>query len=140
MVSKYDNFVKSLSVLLDAEKKIPNEIYRMGIIQWFGICFENSWKALREVLLIHGVSKAGTGSPREIIKAGYEFHFINDEKTWLDMLKRRNLTTHVYNEEIADELVTLIFEKYIAAFANLRDEINERLPLDNRGHDDCQQN
>ena len=140
VVSKYDNFVKSLSILLDAEKKIPNEIYRMGIIGQFNLTFELSWKVLREVLLIHGVSKAGTGSPREIIKAGYEFHFINDEKTWLDMLKRRNQTIHIYNEDLANELINLIFDKYIAAFTDLREEINRRLPLDNRGHDDCQQN
>ena len=139
VVRKYDNFVKCLSVLLNAEREPQNEIYRMGIIGQFNLTFELSWKALREVLLIHGVSKAGTGSPREIIKAGYEFHFLSDEETWLDMLKRRKQTSHIYDAEIADELIALIFGKYISAFINLRDEINRRLPLDNRGHDDSKQ-
>ena len=125
-VKKFDAFNKCLTVLLNAEKNISDEIYRMGIIGQFNLTFELSWKALREVLLIHGVSKAGTGSPREIIKAGYEFHFLDDEETWLDMLKRRNQTIHIYNEEIAVELVNLIFEKYIKAFVNLRDELNKR--------------
>lgn len=125
-VKKIDAFNKCLTVLLEAEKSFSDEIYRMGIIGQFNLTFELSWKALREVLLIHGVNKAGTGSPREIIKAGYEFHFLDDEETWLDMLKRRNQTTHIYNEEIAIELVNLIFDKYLSAFVNLRDELNRR--------------
>ena len=125
-VKKFDAFVKSLTVLLNAKREIDNEIYRMGIIGQFNLTFELSWKALREVLLIHGVSKAGTGSPREIIKAGYEFHFISDEETWLDMLKRRNQAIHIYDEEIAIELVNLIFDKYLSAFVNLRDELDKR--------------
>ena len=125
-LKKFDAFNKCLTVLLNAEKNISDEIYRMGIIGQFNLTFELSWKVLREVLLIHGVSKAGAGSPREIIKAGYEFHFLDEEETWLDMLKRRNQTIHIYNEEIAVELVNLIFEKYIKAFVNLRDELNKR--------------
>ena len=125
-VKKLDAFAKSLAVLSKSNKDTTDEIYRMGIIGQFHLTFELSWKALREILLLHGVSEAASGSPREIIKAGYQFHFLNDENLWLDMLKRRNLTTHVYNEDIADELVTLIFEKYIAALENLRDELNQR--------------
>ena len=125
-VKKIDNFSKCLTVLLNTEKIFNDEIYRMGVIGQFNLTFDLSWKALREVLLIHGVNKAATGSPREIIKAGYEFHFLDDEETWLDMLKRRNQTAHIYNEEIAIELVNLIFDKYLSAFVNLRDELNSR--------------
>ena len=126
-VKKLDAFAKSLAVLSKSNKDTTDEIYRMGIIGQFHLTFELSWKALREILLLHGVSEAASGSPREILKAGYQVHFLDDENLWLDMLKRRNLTTHVYNENIADELVTLIFERYIAALENLRDELNQRL-------------
>ena len=125
-VKKFDVFVKSLDVLLNAKREIDSEIYRMGIIGQFNLTFELSWKALREILLIHGVNKAVTGSPREIIKAGYEFHFISDEIIWLDMLKRRNQSIHIYDEEIAIELANLIFDKYFSAFVNLRDELDKR--------------
>ena len=129
-LKKFENFDKCLSILLSAEKEKCDEIYRMGIIGQFNLTFELSWKALREVLLIHGVNKASTGSPREILKAGYEFNFLSDEETWLDMLKRRNQSAHIYEEELAVELVNLIFEKYISAFVNLRDELKRRLPAE----------
>jgi len=88
----------------------------------------------REILIFHDVSAANSGSPREIIKLGYEFHFINDENTWLDMLKRRNQSIRVYDEEIARELVNLIFDKYIPSFISLRDEINQRKSLNDIIH------
>ena len=125
-VKKYATFVKSLAVLLRSNRNFNDEIYRMGIIGQFHLTFELSWKALREVLLIHGVSEAISGSPREIIKAGYKFNFISDENIWLDMLRRRNQAIHIYNEGIAIELVALIFDKYLSAFVNLRDELDKR--------------
>ena len=133
-MKKFDAFNKCLDVLLNAER-IDSEIYRMGIIGQFNLTFELSWKALGEILIYHGVSAAKSGSPREIIKSGYEFHFINDEETWLDMLKRRNESIHVYDEEIARELVNLIFEKYLSAFTALRDEINQRKPKEDNKND-----
>ena len=125
-VKKFDAFDRSLKILLNADKNNADEIYRMGIIGQFHLTFELAWKSLREVLIIHGVQEAQSGSPREILKAGYEFHFIDDENIWLDMLRRRNESAHIYNENIAKELVTLIFDKYTAAFINLRDVLTMR--------------
>ena len=126
IMKKYDAFIKSLAVLLRSNKNFDDEIYRMGIIGQFHLTFELSWKALREFLLIHGVSEASSGSPREIIKAAYKFNFISDEEIWLDMLRRRNQAIHIYNEDIAVELVALIFDKYLSAFINLREELDKR--------------
>lgn len=139
-VKKYEYFSKALDKLLKSATIDPpySDLELTGFIGLFSICFEQSWKALREVLLLHGVKEASTGSPREILKAGYQFHFIDDEELWLDMLKRRNLTAHIYDEDTAKKLVALIFDKYIAAFVTLRDELSRRLPLDERGRDDCQ--
>ena len=126
MIHKIEAFNRCLTILLAADRGQGDEIYRMGVIGQFNLTFELSWKALREVLLIHGVNKASTGSPREILKVGYEFNFLSDEETWLDMLKHRNQVAQIYDEKIAAELVDLIFEKYIAAFENLRDELQRR--------------
>ncbi len=125
-VKRFDAFTKSLAVLSRSNRNFNDEIYRMGIIGQFHLTFELSWKALREFLLIHGVSEANSGSPREIIKSAYKFNFLSDENIWLDMLRRRNQTIHIYDENIAIELVNLILDKYLPAFINLRDELNKR--------------
>ena len=126
VMKKIDEFIKSLAVLLRSNRDFNDEIYRMGIVGQFNLTFELSWKALREILLFHGVNKAEIGSPREIIKSAYQFHFISDEDIWLDMLKSRNQVIHIYDEDIVVELVNLIFDKYIPVFINLRDEFEKQ--------------
>ena len=126
---KFDAFAKCLKVLLDADRTRTDEIYLIGIIRKFHLTFELAWKALREVLLFHGVSEAKIGSPREILKAGYKFYFISDEELWLDMLRRRNEAIPIYDATIAEELVNLIFDRYIAAFIKLRDDLSKRLTV-----------
>ena len=127
-MKKYDNYVKCLTVLsnADRQKSLVDEIYRIGIIGQFNLTFELAWKALKETLEFHGVNLAIKGSPREILKSAFSIGFLSDEDIWLDMLKKRNISIHIYDENAAIELVNLIFDNYIAAFVNLKDLLHER--------------
>lgn len=130
VIKKFDSFVKSLEILKNSsrDEAKQNEIYRMGVIGQFNLTFELSWKVLRESLIFHGVKEAVSGSPREIIKAGYKFGFINDSEIWLDMMKCRSLSIHIYGDEkIIDELVEKIFEKFISAFIVLQDDLKNKM-------------
>lgn len=60
----------------------------MGVVGQFNLTFELAWKALQEVLRMHGVEGAETGSPREILQVGYKVGFVNDSSVWLLMLKK----------------------------------------------------
>ncbi|MEE3392065.1 MAG: HI0074 family nucleotidyltransferase substrate-binding subunit [Lachnospiraceae bacterium] len=106
-MKKLDNFSNSLAVLKKAnfDNAENDEIYRTGIIGQFNLSFELSWKALQEILRLHGVEKAGTGSSREIIQLGYKFGFISDPAVWLSMLKGRNNSVHAYDEEVQGHLL-----------------------------------
>lgn len=103
-MKKFENFSNCLKVLqkADFEQAKQNEIYRIGIIAQFNLTFELSWKALQEVLRIHGVEGADVGSPREILQLAYKVGFISDPETWLLILKKRNISVYVYdqNEEM----------------------------------------
>lgn len=111
----------------DFELTFENEIYRTGVIAQFNLTFELSWKALQEVLRIHGVEGADVGSPREILQLAYKVGFISDSESWLLMLKKRNSSVHVYNEDDADELVSLIRDKFISAFNNLEETLKIKI-------------
>ena len=128
-MKKYEDYVKCLSVLLNADrqKAISDEIYRMGVIGQFNLTFELSWKAVKETLMLYGVDVSNTGSPREILKAAFEINFLSDGDIWLDMLKKRNISIHVYDETAAIELVNSIFDVYIIAFVNLKNLLNEKI-------------
>ena len=68
-MKKLDNFTNCLAILADADFKMAetNDIYRTGVIGQFNLTFELAWKALQEILKLHGAAGAETGSPREIL-------------------------------------------------------------------------
>ena len=104
-----------------------NDIYRTGIIGQFNLTFELAWKALQEIMKMHSVEGAFTGSPREILQLGYQVGFINDAEVWLLMLKKRNLSVHIYNEEEVDEMLLLIRDSFTPAFIVLKDTLLKKL-------------
>ena len=128
-MKKLDNFANCLDILKQADFELAdsNDIYRMGVVGQFNLTFELAWKALQEVLRMHGVEGAETGSPREILQVGYKVGFVNDSSVWLLMLKKRNTSIHIYNEEEIDELIVFIRDSFIPAFNVLKDTLIKKL-------------
>ena len=128
-MKKLDNFSNCLTVLKNADFKLAdsNEIYRTGVIGQFNLTIELAWKALQEVLKLHGAAGAETGSPREILQLGYKLGFVSDASVWLLMLKKRNTSVHIYNEEEIDEMILLIRDSFIPAFGELEKTLQEKL-------------
>lgn len=108
--------------IYDFEEPYGNVVLT-GLVGLYEICFEQSWKAMKEVLQYNGVSEGQTGSPRQILKAAYEMGMIKDEELWLDALKSRNNVAHAYNQIIALDIVKNAKERYYRMFCDLRDEI-----------------
>lgn len=69
-MKKYDNFCKAIKNLNEGLKiEEPYTIVEQtGIVGLFEICFEQSWKLMKEILEKHGRFEEKTGSPRAIIK------------------------------------------------------------------------
>lgn len=128
-MKKLDNFSNCLDVLKRADFSMADhdEIYRTGVVGQFNLTFELAWKALQAVLRLHGVEAAQTGSPREILQLGYKLGFVSDEAVWLAMLKKRNTMAHIYDENEVDELLLLIRDSFIPAFAALQAVLSEKL-------------
>lgn len=128
-MKKLDNFINCLTILANADFKMAetNDIYRTGVIGQYNLTFELAWKALQEIMRKHGVEDSYTGSPREILQLAYKFGFINNSETWLLMLKKRNTSDHIYNEEEVDELILLIRDSFIPAFTALKDTLARKL-------------
>ena len=109
-MKKMDNFLNCLNVLKQADFSLAteNEIYRTGIVGQFNLTFELAWKALQQVLRVHGVQEAETGSPREILQLGYKVGFIEASS-------------------VIDELLILIRDKFIPAFGQLGKTLQQKL-------------
>ena len=52
--------------------------------------------------------------------------FINDAEVWLLMLKRRNTSVHIWNEDEVNEMIILIRDSFIPAFKILNETLLEK--------------
>ena len=128
-MQKYDNFLNSFRVLKNSNRELAlsDEIYRTGVIGQFSLTFELLWKTLQEVMRAHAIVEAENGSPREILRAGFKYNFLDDEMTWLSILRDRNSATHVYDEEAFNEVLTRIYDIYIAEFEKFSNTMQEKI-------------
>ena len=126
-MKKYENFCSALTNLTEIETKSPpfDTITTAGMVALFEICFEQSWKLIKEILELHGVGEAKIGSPRMIIKQAFAAGMIDDEAGWLEMLTARNDVAHSYNEAIALAIIDASKEKFLPLFAALKKEIDD---------------
>ena len=124
-MKKFENFCKALDNLqLVRDTEEPYDIMTLtGSIALFEICFEQAWKAMKEILTNHGYSQGQTGSPKQILKLAYSAGMVQDEGGWLAMLVSRNDAAHSYNEEVALGLMQDIKGSYIALFEKLKTEL-----------------
>ena len=128
-MKKYENFCKALENLQDIYQydEPYNNVILSGLVALYEICFEQAWKAMKEVMVSEGVREAETGSPKMIIKSAYEFGIITDEDAWLAALVSRNNVARSYNQAIALDIVRETKERYVGLFLELKKALKERL-------------
>ncbi len=79
------------------------------------------------------MDKRESAPPREILQLAYKHGFVDDSAVWLLMLKKRNQSTHIYDEDEIDEMLLLIRDSFIPAFIGLEKTL--RIKLDEAGGD-----
>ena len=127
-MKKYDNFSKALKNLKECLKveEPYSVVEQTGIVGLFQICFEQSWKLMKEVLENHGRFAVRTGSLREIIKIAYQCDMIKNQKAWLEILESRNILAHTYSDEQSLNVIKSIKSDYISVFEELKNELDKR--------------
>lgn len=129
-MKKFDNYCRALATLEQApQQDLDNEFVQGGVIDKFFIQFELGWKLFKDLLAYEGAPVSASGSPREIIKASYQFFDFVDEGIWLSMLRDRNNTAHVYDEKKALQLIDRIIGTYIPEFVRVRNGVANRYSL-----------
>ncbi|MCM1022746.1 MAG: HI0074 family nucleotidyltransferase substrate-binding subunit [Prevotella sp.] len=126
-MKKYENFCKALENLkiVKGFEKPYTIVSLAATVSLFTICFELSWKLIKEILEYHGYFTNVTGSPKLIIKSAYQCGMIEDESCWLDILATRNLLAHTYDEDEVEVALDKCKENYINAFEELKKTIDE---------------
>ncbi|MBZ9637330.1 nucleotidyltransferase substrate binding protein [Clostridium sp. FP1] len=122
---RFENFNKSYKLMEKYSKqKITSELEKAGIIQFFEMTFELAWKVLKDYLEAEGYV---VKSPRETIKQAFQIGLIDNGHVWIDALANRNLTTHTYDEALADKMTKEIVELYFPELKKMYDRLSEEL-------------
>ncbi len=129
MLQKCENFTKAVKRLSEALAELaenPNStVIRDGVIQRFEFTFELAWKSLREYMEDQGSDMSGIVFSKQVFKAAYAAQIIDNDQTWIAMLNSRNVTSHVYDDEQAAQVVSDIQNNYIAPLMALAEFYTE---------------
>jgi len=117
--SNYEKALRHLEEALSVEN--PDIIQKAGMVHFFEMTFELSWKMLKDYLEAQGFEEVV--SPRNAIKKAFETSLIQDGHSWIQMLENRNLTVHTYDEETADQVVAAIRETYYPLLKELYEKL-----------------
>ena len=122
-IEPLEKAILSLQKALNVEP--VDDIVRDAVIQRFEYSFELSWKFMKRYLKdFAGIEEHQI---KEIFRESAKIGLIDNPENWFDYYKARNLTSHTYNEETAEETF-----KYAQQFihdatqflANLKDQLS----------------
>jgi nucleotidyltransferase substrate binding protein (TIGR01987 family) len=93
-----------------ANSKELSKLENQGLIQSFEYTHELAWNVLKDFLEEQGFTNliGSKDATREAFKQG----LVDDGEIWMDMIKSRNLTSHTYDKELANEIILKIVENY----------------------------
>lgn len=123
---RFQNFEKAYLQLKQAVELFPDlsDLEKEGLIQRFKYTFELAWKTLKDYLESREVP---VKFPRDTIKQAFQYSLIKDGDLWMDMLEKRNLIAHTYNEENFKLAVETITGSYYAALQQVFADLKEQL-------------
>ena len=86
-------------------------LYRDGLIQRFEFCFELAWKTVQAIAADEGTPLR---SPKTALAHALRAGWTGDEPLWFRMLEARNLCSHTYDADTAQEVAEQIADFAIA--------------------------
>lgn len=121
-LDKFSSSILRLEEALKEYKMYEISSSRDGVIQRFEFCTELAWKSTREYLIEQGY--IDINSPKSVMKQAFADGLINDERSWMELLNARNLTSHIYDENTARDIFEDIRDKYFLLFKELLNKLN----------------
>jgi nucleotidyltransferase substrate binding protein (TIGR01987 family) len=89
-----------------------------AVIQHFEFSYELCWKTMKRFIEMDIGSEADILTRKDIFRISAEKRLINDFDRWVEFQRARNRTSHVYDEEVANEVyqIAKTFADYLQKF------------------------
>ena len=119
---RFQNYQRALKQLTKfIEKGNLNELEEQGMIQSFEYTYELAWNTMKDLFEAQGETDI-LGS-RDAFRLAFRRGLVEQGEIWMDMIKKRGLTSHTYNEQIAREITTSIRTAYFPEFVRLAERL-----------------
>jgi len=126
---RFSNYRKALSKLAEVagmEVEKMSNLEKEGVIQRFEYTHELAWNTLKDFLSYQGVSSIMLGS-RDATREAFAAGLIRKGEKWMEMIKSRNLTSHTYNEDTANEIFAKIISDFLPCFLDLEKVLEQQI-------------
>jgi len=122
---RFQNYKKALATLksavdLSSSRKL-SDLEKQGLIQGFEFTFELAWNVMKDYLEEQGIN--GIIGSKNSVRHAFNKGLIDDGEIWMDIINDRNLASHIYDEETAEELFTAIVNIYYNQFNLLAEKM-----------------
>src|SRR5574344_1602804 len=128
-IQRFDNYGRALKTLRNAAELATqrplSELEQQGLIQGFEFTHELAWNLLKDFLEAQGI--AGLIGSRDAIRTAFKNGLLEDGETWMEMIKARNLSSHTYQQDLAQRIATDILARFYPAFVALEQRMRSLL-------------
>lgn len=104
-----------------ARTKQLSDLEKQGTIQAFEYTHELAWNVIKDYFEYQGNTSI-TGS-RDASREAFQKGLTSKGDVWMEMIKSRNMTSHTYNKNVADEIVFKIQTEYCLAFQDFEEKM-----------------
>lgn len=119
---RFDNYQRALHQLTLAvqlmETRPLSNLEQQGLIQGFEFTHELAWNVLKDYLEMEGIQ--GLVGSRSTVREAFKRGLVTEGDVWMDMIEKRNLSSHTYNPSVANTLADAIQHRYHPAFVSLQ--------------------
>lgn len=119
---RFANYKKAVRQLQDAvelsQQRELSQLEKQGVIQAFKFTHELAWNLLKDYLQDQG--NQNISGSKDATREAFKVELIADGEQWMAMIQSRNLSSHTYNEQIAEQLAEAITKRYFPLFAELQ--------------------
>ena len=120
------NYAKALEQLGNAvatsQARPLSDLEKQGLIQAFEFTHELAWNVMKDYFAYQG--NPGVTGSRDAAREAFQQGLIEDGEGWMEMIRSRNLTSHTYQQKIADEICGHILKRYFPLFEQFQRRMN----------------
>ena len=109
-------YLRALAQLQKAALQPKDEFMRDSVIQRFEFTHEQAWKMLKLRLEAEQIM---VNTPRETWQQALQAGLIEDGNAWSEAQKQRNLTSHTYDEALAESVYRYVLQAGLPLFRKL---------------------